>query len=110
MRVILDENMPAELIPLLTGHECTTVRQQGWRSISNGQLLQLVRSRFDVFLTTDRGIPFQHNHRGELLAIGVLRLSNNTVPSVLGCADQIRAFLETLEPGQITEICCPRAD
>ena len=39
MRVLLDEQLPRQLAPLLTGHDVRTVQQQSWAGLKNGQLL-----------------------------------------------------------------------
>ncbi len=56
MRVLLDEMLPRKLKRLLPeGVEAVTVRERGWDSKKNGELLALAEKEFDVLLTTDRG-------------------------------------------------------
>ena len=58
MRVLLDEMLPRKLKRLLPeGVEAVTVRERGWDSKKNGELLALAEKEFDVLLTTDRGHP-----------------------------------------------------
>jgi len=64
MRVLLDEQLPRQLAPLLVGHEVRTVQQMGWAGLTNGELLKkAVAARFQVFLTADRNLEFQQNLR-----------------------------------------------
>ena len=53
MRILLDEDVPRRLAPLLLGHDATTVPQAGWAGV-NGQLLALAASGFDLLVTMDR--------------------------------------------------------
>ena len=59
MRILLDESLPKDLAPLISGHDVTTVRAAGWSSIKNGKLLALAAAQFDVFITADRNLEFQ---------------------------------------------------
>jgi predicted nuclease of predicted toxin-antitoxin system len=58
MRVLLDENLPRKLKRHFDeGVEALTVRDCGWTGIKNGELLRIAQAEFDVFITTDKGIP-----------------------------------------------------
>lgn len=59
MRILLDESLPMDLAPLITGHQVTTVRAAGWSSIKNGRLLALAASQYDFFLTMDLNLENQ---------------------------------------------------
>ena len=48
MRVLLDENVPHDLIPQLAGHDVSTVQGFGWAGIKNGELLERARDAIDV--------------------------------------------------------------
>jgi Domain of unknown function (DUF5615) len=62
MRLLLDENLPRKLIPLLAPEvEAVTVAQQGWRGKENGELIALAEREFDALATMDQGIPHQQN-------------------------------------------------
>jgi len=61
MRILLDEDVPRRLAPLLVGHAVATVPQAGWSGVKNGKLLALAGAHFDVFLTMDRNLEFQQN-------------------------------------------------
>jgi len=75
MKILLDECVPWPMHRLLTGHDCTTAQKRGWGGISNGDLLQLAETEFDLFVTSDQNIRYQQNlaHR----AIAILELSTN---------------------------------
>lgn len=60
MRVLLDENLPRGLTHAFSEDvDVRTVGQCGWKGKENGALLRLAESEFDVFVTTDQGIPHQ---------------------------------------------------
>lgn len=58
MRALLDENLPRGLKRLLAPEvETITVRERGWGSKENGELLELAQHEFDALITTDQGVP-----------------------------------------------------
>lgn len=62
MRALLDENLDHRLKRLLAPEvEAVTVRERGWGSKENGELLELAQHEFDALLTTDQSIPHQQN-------------------------------------------------
>ena len=60
MRVLLDECIPRKLSRELGSHEVLTVTANGWSGFKNGELLALAELEFDVFLTVDQNLSFQH--------------------------------------------------
>jgi hypothetical protein len=62
VRVLLDEQLPRQLAPLLIGHDVRTVQQQSWAGLKNGQLLDAAEAAgFRVVVTGDRNLQFQQN-------------------------------------------------
>ena len=61
MRVLLDENLPRDLVTELAGHHVTTVQASGWSGRKNGELLRSAHGLFDALMTMDRGIQYQQN-------------------------------------------------
>lgn len=100
MRILLDECVPAPLAVLLAKeHECLTAQQQGWDTISNGQLLSLAEIEFDVFLTSDQNIRYQQNLAGRSIAI--LELSTNNLRRVEASIEPVNLALSELMPGDL---------
>ena len=60
MRVLLDEQLPFDLSAEFPGHLVHTVASRGWAGIKNGDLLRRMSGQYDVLVTMDRGIEFQH--------------------------------------------------
>ena len=83
MRILLDESLPKDLVPLITGHEVVTVPAAGWSSIKNGRLLALAASEFDVLLTADKGMEYQQNPGTLPVAILVVRAKSNRLDDLL---------------------------
>ena len=75
MRILLDECVPWPMHKLLAGHECTTAQKRGWGGITNGDLLRLAETEFDLFITSDQNIRYQQNLAGRRGAI--IELSTN---------------------------------
>ena len=60
MRVLLDENVPHDLIPQFPGHDVSTVQELGWAGVKNGDLPVRAGGEIDVFITMDRKLEKQH--------------------------------------------------
>ena len=104
MRILLDENLSADFGHLLVGHEVKHVDDLGLKGLANGKLVAFARENFDVLLTLDRGVLFQHDHRGSPLIIGVVRVPRNTIPELNLRLPAVLEFLRTATPGQAAEI------
>lgn len=96
MRILLDENVPIALAPLLTGHHVDHVDPLGMKSVRNGQLLAFARLSYDLFITLDRGILHQHDHRPHALRILVVRVLDSRKETVLARADDVRRAIDTM--------------
>jgi predicted nuclease of predicted toxin-antitoxin system len=79
MKILLDECLPSDLKGTLSemGHECQTVRQAGFGSAKNGELLTIAEGRWQVLLTSDRNIKYQQNMTGRSVSIVILRAKSN---------------------------------
>jgi hypothetical protein len=52
MRVLLDEQLPRHLAREIGGHDVSTVQQQGWAGLKNGELLRVAADAgFEVLVT-----------------------------------------------------------
>lgn len=80
-------------------HEVVTVAEAGWAGKQNGELLGLAEKEFDVFVTTDKGIPHQQNISRSDLAFVLLRAKSNAYEDLAPLMDEANAALETGEPG-----------
>ena len=107
MRILLDENVPAQLARALPGHEVLTVPRMRWAGIKNGRLLRLAAGSFDVFVTIDRSIRHQQVLPEELAMIH-LEVPDNKPETVIVLAPRILDELEAMRPGDSIRISAHR--
>jgi hypothetical protein len=71
MRILLDENAPANLKSLLIGYEVPIVPERGYADVSKGKLLDSAKAAgFQLLLTADSNIRAQQRMVGRRLAMG----------------------------------------
>lgn len=103
MRVLLDENLPRKLKWSLEA-EALTVPERGWGGIKNGKLLRLAAAEFDVLLTMDRGIEYQHNLTGIDLCLIVLSAVSNDIDDLSPLVPAINEALRKAETGLVLRV------
>jgi hypothetical protein len=64
MRVFLDENVDPKLRLALADFDPSSVGSEGWNSVTNGELIALIESKFDVLISHDKGL--EHQQSGEV--------------------------------------------
>jgi predicted nuclease of predicted toxin-antitoxin system len=98
VRVLLDEMLDRRLKRLLPeGVEAVTVRERGWGSKKNGELLALAEKEFDVLLTTDRGIPHQQDLSRFDLEVVVLSARSNRLADLEPRMEEVGRLIEELD-------------
>jgi hypothetical protein len=95
MRILLDENFPADFATLLVGHDASNVHSHGWAGIKNGELLRRAHGVCEVFVTLDRNLE-QQNIKILPFGIVVVRSRSNRIvdltphiPGILLAASQV---------------------
>lgn len=106
MRVLLDECAPSELESFLSDHEidCLTVPDAGWSGKSNGELLRLAESEFDVFITIDANLKYQQNVSRLKLAIIVIRARSNRLVDLRPHFSSCLGAIKSARAGQVVEV------
>lgn len=104
MRILLDENLPADLAAELAGHEVSTVTRLGWQGIKNSELLRRAQGRFEVLLTMDRNLEFQQNIAGFEVTILVLLARSNRLVHLRPLVPAILTALKTVRPGELRRV------
>jgi predicted nuclease of predicted toxin-antitoxin system len=106
MKILIDECLPTALTDAVTelGHECETVRNAGFGSKKNGELLRIAEGRWDVLLTSDRNIKYQQNMTGRKVAIVILCAKSNRLKDLLALMPACGAALQSIRPGQLVEV------
>ena len=104
MRVILDECLPRGLKPLMIGHSVRTVRNERWNGIKNGKLLRLIETKFDAFITVDRGLEHQQKTTSVKIGIVVLEAIDNSLPTLELLVPEMLSVLNRIKPGQVIRV------
>ncbi len=72
MRILFDQGTPVAIRSALQDHTVRTANEQGWSTLSNGELLRVAEEAgFQVLLTTDTSLPHQ-TLQGRKLAVVIL--------------------------------------
>lgn len=80
MRILLDHNLPRQLVRLLPDHDVRVAALLGWAELSNGELLRQAEiAGFNCMLTGDRNIIHQQNLTGRTIALVTLNSTRRNV-------------------------------
>lgn len=105
MRVLLDEQLPRQLIPYLVGHDVRTVQQESWSGLKNGELLGRAEAAgFKALLTGDQSLEFQQNISKRRLGVIVLKAGSNAIEDLVPLVPGILAALENLREGAVSKV------
>lgn len=104
MRLLLDESVPRRLRDHLEGHEVSTVRDEGWQSKDNGDLLELAGGRFDVLVTADQNLRHQQNLQKYNIAVVVLVAHTNRLQDYVPLAPRLLEALKKAKAGHAVEV------
>ncbi len=98
MKILLDECVPWPVRKLLPDHECQTASYCGWGGFTNGDLLRVVETAFDLFITADQNLRYQQNLAGRKLAI--LELSTNDLRRIEAAAVELETIVAAMLPSE----------
>ncbi len=102
MRIILDENLPKALKRYLSTYEVTTVQEQGWAGIKNGELIARIDEVNDVFITSDKNLKYQQNLTGRKIAI--IELPTNRLKLLETITDKVLREIESVSLGMYVQV------
>ena len=105
MKILLDECVPWPMHKLLSAHSCSTVQDEGWGGIKNGDLLQRAEGEFDLFITSDQNLRYQQNLTGRRIAI--LELSTNDISRIQTASSLIEDALEKIQLNEFRQLTIP---
>jgi hypothetical protein len=107
VKVLFDVNTPRKLRGSLRNHEVKTAQEQGWDTLSNGELLRAAEvAGFDVMVTADQNVAYQQNLAARRIALVVL--STNRWSVVRRHADVIASAIGEATVGSFKVIEIPR--
>ena len=105
MKILLDECLPLDFRHHLPGHAVHTAEWAGLKGLKNGRLLQQAESAgYDIFVTTDQGIPHQQNLANRKISILIIHSRTNQIEDSVAAVAAILMELENIEPGQIGHV------
>ncbi len=89
----------------MPGHDCHTVPEEGLAGKKNGELLTLAeQSGFEVFLTLDRGLEYEQNLQGRIIAIVLIRAKSRRLVDLLPHGPEILRVLRSIRPGELAKV------
>ena len=101
MQILFDHNLPRKLRRDFLPHQIGLTKELGWNRFSNGVLLSLAQTEFDVLLTVDANIYHQQDVALYDIAVIVLRVYNNRYESIVPLVSEALALFEQVAPGEI---------
>lgn len=105
MRVLIDEQLPRQLVPYLVGHSVRTVQQESWAGLKNGVLLtQAEATGFSVFLTGDQSLEFQQSISKRRLGLVVLCAVSNALEDLLPLVPATLTAIAAVKPGPVVRV------
>jgi hypothetical protein len=104
MRILLDENFPADFATLLVGHDTSNVHSHGWAGIKNGELLRRAHGVCEVFVTLGRNLEFQQNTKILPFGIVVVRSRSNRIVDLTPYIPGILLAASQVGPGQVVTV------
>ena len=106
MKILIDECVDVKLKFILSRHgfECRTVREMGFASKRNGELLDLANGDFDVLLTIDKSIQYQQNMTERKIAVLVIRTKTSKLGDILAHVPAAVTALQKILPGEVIHV------
>lgn len=101
MRLLLDENFPADFSKLFVGHEVATVHSLGWSGVKNGDLLRRAQAVCEVFVTLDRNLEFQQNIKALPFGVVIVRSISNRMAHLAPHVGSILEAASRVAPGTV---------
>ncbi len=106
MLILFDQGTPVAIRHSLDRHTVKTAREQGWSALLNGELLRVAeQAGFDVLLTTDKNMVYQHSLGSRKIALVVL--GKGKWPLIQRMVPQVVAAVSAAKPGSYTLVDIP---
>ena len=104
MRVLLDENLPHDLIDALVGHSVSTVQGLGWAGTKNGDLLNHASGATDIFVTMDGKLERQRDISVLPFGVVVVGAPSNRMSDLMPLVPEMLAALDRVRPGKVEHV------
>lgn len=102
-RVLLDENLPKRLVREF-GPQASTVYEQGWAGVTNGELLKRAAASFDVLLTADQNLQYQQNLKNAGVGVIVIVAPSTRLADMEPLLPDILDAIERVEVEKLIEV------
>ncbi len=98
MKILLDECVTKKLKTHLQEFDVFTVYEMNWSGIKNGKLMSLcIENNFDILLTIDKNLIFQHNLENYAITIIVLDSINSKIEEILKVIPNFKSQVSTFQ-------------
>lgn len=105
MRLLRDECVSRKFRNALAGHDCRTVPEEGLAGKKNGELLSLAEKLgFEVFVTLDRGLQYEQNLHGRIIAIILVHAKSSRLADLLLHSSEGLRGLRSIGPGELVKV------
>ena len=104
MRVLLDENLPHDLIDALVGFDVVTVQALGWAGMKNGDLLNRASGQIEAFVTMDRNLKYQQNLATLPFGVVLILSRSNRIQDLVPLVGDVITALGRIAPGRLEEV------
>lgn len=103
MKILFDQGTPVPLRQYLKEHTVKTAYEEGWSTLSNGDLLtEAEKAGYELFVTTDQNLRYQQNLRERQVAIVVLL--STSWPRIRPNAENVLEVINAMYSGGYAEI------
>ncbi len=103
MKILFDQGTPVPLRQFLINHTVKTAYEEGWSTLSNGDLLtEAEKAGYQLFVTTDQNLRYQQNLRERQIAIVVLL--STSWPRIRPKAEAVLEIINAMPSGGYEEI------
>lgn len=102
VNVPLDACVPHRLRRGLTEFDVKTAHRAGLDQLADGALLDAIEGRFDVLVTRDRNLTFQHKIAGRAIAAIALRSFEQSPMAFDALLPELKFAIGAATPGTVT--------
>jgi hypothetical protein len=104
VRVLLDENLPYDLVGALKEHAVSTVQGLGWAGTQNGVLLKRASDVCDVFITMDANIEHQQSLSSLPYGVVLLHAPSNRMENLSPLIPELLDAIHSVRPGEVRHV------
>jgi len=111
IRILLDECLPVKLKyrfrEINPDFKVSTVTDQKWTGLKNGELLKNAQQKFELFVTIDQNLPHQQVLSKYSIAIMALKAKSNRYMDLLEFVEPVCEAVTNIDKGKYYEIELP---